>query len=202
MNTVTKLCAAALTALSFAMPASAITYQVDLDAGTANATGFFETDGTLGALTLANFTSFSLNLTGTNFSPLSITSAPNRRLDAGLVTATATDLFFNFDASGTRAMFLLQAGRNDGYGVFCLQATSTAGCSGAGNKTISLGSPTTARYNKSSATGNISFASVASSASATSMSAVPVPAALPLMLGGFGALAVMRRNRRKTDRAA
>lgn len=86
-------------ALSYAGP---ITYNVSRTVGAATVSGTVTTDGTLGTLAGSNFTDWSLSIVnGSNSDVLAPGGANRVYVVGGYLTATATDLSFNFTGDGT-----------------------------------------------------------------------------------------------------
>lgn len=89
--------------------ATPITYQVNQAIGTGSAVGTITTDGALGVLVSANITDWDLMLTGLNASTLNLKTSNSQVVVFGTdLTATATNLFFDFGAAST-GYLLIQA---------------------------------------------------------------------------------------------
>ena len=114
-----------------------IIYQVDLDIGAGNASGYIETDGTIGTLETANIVDWELVLTAPNLSGGSSDTInvanQSQMFIAGDVTASAIDIMFNF--VGT-AEWIFQGG--DFSNFLCLDGLNR-NCSGSGDSTASIG---------------------------------------------------------------
>jgi PEP-CTERM motif len=107
-------------------PAAAITYDVDQTIGFGSVTGTLQTDGATGVLKASDFTGWNLILNGPGAS-FNLTPSNSSALVIGNdVTATLTDLFFNF--SGTSGDLLLFQGQLfSGNNYYC-DATSNGTC--------------------------------------------------------------------------
>lgn len=187
------LCAAALLAVS-TISANAATFNVNRTVDGGSVIGTIETDSTLGALSTSNILSWAFTITSPNLSagsPQSIDSVSSFaafgssgwQASSGL-TATATELLFDFSATG---FTYFSGSTTDGW---CL-----SGAGGCG----SVNGPGAGEYLYFGASGGPSEY-VATTAQnvviATALSAVPLPASLPLLLAGFGGLAFWRRRAR------
>jgi len=106
--------------------AAPITYHINQTIGGGSVTGTIQTDGVPGVLSTGDFLAWTLTLNGVGAS-FTITDANSLVLVTGAdVTATATDLRFNF--SGVDDGFLLfQQGLFSGNHCYC-DATQTATC--------------------------------------------------------------------------
>jgi len=99
-----------------------ITYNVDRTIGSASAVGFIQTDGNTGTLSLSDIVDWNLNLINGPYSwDLEGPTSGNNSavyLVGSDVTASATQLFFNF--SGTDdGYFLFQTGPHNGDTYYC-----------------------------------------------------------------------------------
>lgn len=104
-----------LTAPSQAVP---ITYNVDLEVGTAHAAGFIQTDGTLGVLDATNFLNWNLQLTNGSFSLTLNSAVDTLTLFGSALTAQSTGLFFDFNsADGSGLLFAAHLGFEDMLGA-------------------------------------------------------------------------------------
>lgn len=173
-------CACSVALLASTAVNAAIVYEVDRAVGDGTITGFIETDGTLGILSSANITSWNLTLTAPNLlgSPSVIDSSTGlASIDGTATTATATQLLFDFSASGN-TFFLLQDPPTTG-NYWCLEIQ---GCVGPGGEIIgrtSTGGP--AQIVDQS--GSVVFAQV-----------IPIPAALWLFASALGLLGWLKRR--------
>jgi PEP-CTERM motif len=91
-------------ALPATLQASPIAYNVNSVFSTYSVVGTITTDGDFGALTDADITAFSLTLTAGIQSATVINSIAV--VDGGALTATLNGLFYNYDDTGTNALFL------------------------------------------------------------------------------------------------
>jgi PEP-CTERM motif len=113
--------------------ATAITYYVNQTVGAGSATGFIETEGTIGVLDQADIFDWNLLLNdgATTFDLLGPRSGSNSQLeiDGSDLSATTTQLLFDF--SGTDSGFFLIQSPTTGNGNpgICLE-TATANCEG------------------------------------------------------------------------
>ena len=152
--TMVRRLAGALGFLILSLPqlhAGNITYTVNQTIGGTSVTGFFETDGTIGLLTSSNFLDWNLVLTnGANtfdmLGPLEIGFNSNGVAIGGTgnVSATPTQLLFNFEAASPGFLFmsasnsywcLASAGANSNYCDFV--ATTSPGEDVRINNTLS-----------------------------------------------------------------
>lgn len=168
--------------------ANAATYNVNRVVGSGSVVGFIETDGTLGALSQLSIVDYSLKLTSSNLSggsPQTLAFANSHNigiLGTGL-SATSTDLLFDFSGSG---WFFIQdfVGSLPFYGLGTTEACG-GGCVGEyiGWNTSVLGP---AELNVVEPGSVISFA--------TTGSAVPEPTTIGLLGLGMFALVLARRK--------
>ncbi|MFL4471797.1 VPLPA-CTERM sorting domain-containing protein [Tateyamaria armeniaca] len=194
-----KLSAFALATFAFvANPAAAITYNVDLSIGNGTVTGYFETNGTFGVLSAGDFVAWELTLDapnlwrgtpdviGTTTASSGISLLPNVGpvTPTGL-TASATQLTFDFSGN-TAALF--SGGDHGNY--FCMQGARTGACSSSFNLMAIGFDAISGNAEEQTLTGNFVFAEVA-----PSVPAVPLPASLPILLAGIGALGWMKRRK-------
>ena len=173
-----------LAGLSFATHANAIVYDMKWSAGNATATGFIETDGTLGVLSVSNIVDFMITLTAPDlFAPnptvLSGSGIADIRIfDGNPLSATQDNLVYNFEVDGA---VIIQGTSN----FLCFEGLNST-CSGSGARTSSIGFPITGNVTNHSGTANIAFARVAP---------VPLPASLSFGLLGAACLGCMGRRR-------
>ena len=196
LNAGTALALSLLTAA----PAQAITYIGSRAVGDATALLSITTDNTLGGLTNANITDWTIQLTsglnsatlqgpvsGNNSSVLILTgSALATNANSSLI-ATATDLQFNFDGDGF--LGFLSGGSSNGFGYLLNGAAGRGQCSGGGvfecvffvnNSIVST-----------ERTGPSGLQTLASAVPA----GVPEPASWALMIAGFGLTGAAMRRR-------
>lgn len=164
-------------------PAQAsIVYNIFDNFGTATISGTITTDGTIGAVGNTNITDWGLLLNDGTFS-FTLTNSPlNSELFAGngVFQASATELAFDHSVNH---IFLIRDFAIQNF--WCLEG-------GAGNcfgnpfsSNISVGG----RFNQHINSGRTGL-------HVYGTSAVPVPAALPLMAAGIGSLALLARRRK------
>ncbi len=189
-------------ALLSAGPAHAITYGGTRSIGDATALLSITTDNTLGGLTNANITDWTIQLSsglnsatlkgpisGSNSSLVIVTgSALATNLNSSLI-ATASDLQFNFDGNGFFGF--LAGGSANGFGYFFNGATGTGQCGGGGVfECVFFVNNAVVGVERVSPTGFQTLASAAPGG-------VPEPASWALMITGFGlAGSAMRRRPR------
>lgn len=168
--------------------AAAITYNVDQTIGAGSVTGDIQTDGTTGVLDSANIIAWNLELKGVGAS-INLTNSNSVVDDSGSdVTATTTDLFFNY--SGTDDGFLVfQVDLFSGNEYYCNAVTSQGfDCAPGASVVPQSHSDPSAQYE--ARTGNQIIGTVAS--------AVPEPSSWAIMLVfGLGGLGAAMRLRRK-----
>ena len=185
-------------ALLAAPAAEAATYSFNRTVGTnGSVSGFFTTDGTIGALTTANITDFSLTIEDDGLNggtPITASSAGGQALglfsgEDGDLVATATDILFNFD--GDASFFANMT--NDFLGDFwCIVgARNGGGCFFDGAEVIGNVAAGLADPNSVVRTGYTGLTSIASVA----VTPIPVPAGMTLLLTAMGGLALARRRK-------
>ena len=130
------LCLAALSAVVGAAPARAadITYGVDEAIGGGSVVGDIVTDGKIGVLQSSDVVGWDLTLNGAGASTtLTSTGGSTFRLVGGDLTATPTQLLFNFSGADG-GYFLIQAttpGLFSGSKYYCINTTSSVCAPGA-----------------------------------------------------------------------
>lgn len=166
---------------------ASIIYHVDRTIGDGTVTGFIETDGTLDVLSSGNIIDWTFKLTAENLFggqtdviDIEDDGSVHTIID-GAITATATQLWFNFGLVDTS--YLIFQGGEPYFNYWCLE---TSGCGGSsagevmGNRVGGIGIA-----QSESRTGNIAFAEV-----------VPVPAAVWLFGSGLlGLVGIARRKK-------
>ena len=106
--------------------AGPITYHVNQTIGGGSVVGTIQTDGAIGVLGSADITAWNLDLNGPG-ATFNITNANSVMFMTGSdVTATATDLFFDFSGADG-GILLFQQGLFSGAHYYC-DATTTAAC--------------------------------------------------------------------------
>jgi hypothetical protein len=174
--------------LMAATAAEAVTYVGSRSIGTGSVNISITTDGSIGAIGAGNIVDYTIDLFNTDGS-FTLTSANSGMLITGGLSATATDLQFDFGANG---LALFQApGVGSGATFYCLQGVSNCYA------------PTGVPGEAVEATGDYVYPWVAQSglqviASATG-NAVPEPATWAMMIGGFGLLGAAARRRGRTS---
>ena len=139
-----------LSALPSQALATNITYGLSRTIGAGTVTGFIETDGTLGVLATANLVDWQLTLTSPSLaggSPQFIEkSNPNvfaAAISGSGVTASATDLYFDFSAADdSRILLFSQNETATANSFWCLQSQNN--CLGGNAAFEAMGFGTTA----------------------------------------------------------
>ena len=162
--------------------AGPITYQVNQTIGGGSVFGTIQTDGATGVLGPADFIAWNLDLNGVG-ATFNITNANSVVFLTGSdVTATATDLFFDFSGSDG-GLLLFQQGLFSGAHYYC-DASSTGAClQGASVTPQTFADPS---FQNVAATGSQVIGTAA---------AIPEPATLALFGAGLTGLGLMRRRR-------
>ena len=171
---------------------ASIVYDVNRTIGAGTVIGFIETDGGLGALSVANITNWELTLTAPNLfggSPdvIDFATQANLQILGTPVVATSTQLFFDF-AIGQR--LILQ-----GSSPFNFWILDTGNATGAGpGEHIGFNTAgTTSAQTVTGQTGSVVIATVTS----VPLSSVPLPPSLALYASALTGLGFMARRRRK-----
>lgn len=163
-----------------------ITYNVNRAVGSGSVSGFFETDGTLGVLSAANFVNWSITIQASNvnggFPTSSVLGGSGLAEHGSGVSATANDILFDFGGSD---LFFTYTASGDWWCV----AGSNGGCFipnaesiGYDDNTFAVGQSTP-------------YQGVQSIASVDSNGRVPEPGVLSMIGLALGGLALMRRRR-------
>lgn len=167
-----------------------IRYDVSRTIGLGTVTGFIQTDGILGVLSKDNIKSWSLTLAAPNLKLAegqlsdTITSASgNAFLVGNAVTASPTELMFDFNANGTNYLFFTGSSAN----FWCLETRICIDDGIDRAEEIGHNNLSGSVAQLENRTGTIVFASVA---------AVPVPAAVWLFASGLLWLAGFARWKR------
>ncbi len=187
-------------ALALMMPAiaQATTYLGNRTIGTGSAILSITTDGTIGVLGAANITDWTITLSegGTNFTLLGPLSGSNSAisLSGSALSATATDLLFNFSAPSGE--FLLQNPSIGSSGPsYCAQINGCFDFVGPGE---AVNTDFTFTFERTAQSGSVVLASTGGTSGA-----VPEPGTWAMMLAGFGLMgAAMRRRQRVAVRFA
>lgn len=171
-----------LAALMAGSSAQALTYVGSSAVGNSSATYTIVTDGTLGALTAANFVSWSGTVTSASQTQ-SFTNGNFFNILGGTTTATATQLLFDSSNVG-----FLAFGNSDGniFTALCWSGLG-ASCAGEAGPSKVVAADYADDWELGSVSGTVLVAGVAG--------AIPEPSTWALMILGFGmAGATMRRR--------
>jgi hypothetical protein len=167
--------------------AATIIYNVNQTIGAGSVTGTIQTDGATGVLAAADITGWNLQLNGVGAS-FNLTNATSGVFVSGSdVTATATDLFFNY-SGGDNGYLLFEVIFGSGSHYTC-NATSNGVCAQGASVVPQLFSDPSAQF--ASLTGNQIIGIAAAGG-------VPEPSTWAMMLLGFAGLGfAFRQSRRK-----
>ncbi len=179
---------ASLLALSVGT-AEATTYIGNRTIGTGSASLSITTDGTIGVLSGANILGWTIGLNegGDMFTLQGPTSGNNSQLlvSGTALTATATDILFNFSAASGFALFQ-NPNIGSGQHFYCPQINGCFDTAGPGE---GVEAGTSFNFQRNSLTGNVVLASVGAPG-------VPEPAGWALMIVGFAAVGASLRARK------
>ena len=156
--------------------------------------GYFQTDGTIGALSLSKITDFSISITDddvnggvTNMATPFIGSGLHLVFSATALVATTTDILFDFSSVG---LFFAYTDTGD---FWCVGGSGSGGCF-IDNADVIGYSDTTNGYEEQTGYGGLT--------SIASVAAVPLPASLPLLaVSPLSAAAPRKRPSKAPDRA-
>ena len=168
---------------------AAILYNVNRVIGGGSITGTIETDGTLGVLGNANVTGWSLTLSSPNLGTgpvdtISLATGSHTIIGTAF-TATATELFFDFDAGPTNIAIFFGASGN----LWCMDA---GGCGTLGPGDLMGVNNSGLLAEKSEPSGNVVVASTAPGGPTV---ALPEPSTLAFFAFAFAAIAAARRQK-------
>jgi PEP-CTERM motif len=183
-----KVTVAAVALAVSGLAQAAITYNVNQSIGGGSVTGTLTTDGTLGALTLGNFTAWNLTLNGLNGATFHLDNTNSSTVDFGTnsnTTATASNIFYNYD--GPAGLLGFQAPPIGGGSTYWCNASANGPCFQGASVVPGFFADPNAQFE--ARTG------IQILASAAGAGGVPEPASWALMLGGFGLTgAALRRG--------
>ena len=183
-----KMILTAIAMTYFAGSANAITYTGTRTAGTATAQLSITTDDTIGVLTTANVVDWTIAMTdgSSSFTLLGPLSGANSNLlvSGTALSATATDLIFNFSAGSGFALFQAPS-VGSGQTFYCPQINGCFDFSGPGE---GIDPRNDFLFQRNSLTGSVVLAT---------SGGVPEPATWGMMLGGFSLVGGAMRTRKK-----
>lgn len=176
------LCLAAM--LCWTTAAQAAVYTINRTIGAGSVTGSVTTDGTLGALAAANITGWTLTLSegGDTFG---LTTGNSGLLVNGILTATATQLLFDFAAPG-RVLFQTPAADDLGNPFWCLEGFATDCAIAGAGESVRASGPTTPFESTTYASEQV--------IGTRELATVPAPGALAVFAIGLAGLALARRR--------
>jgi PEP-CTERM motif len=175
--------------------AEATTYIGNRTIGTGSASLSITTDGTIGVLSTANITGWTIGLNepGFSFTLQGPTSGSNSQVlvSGSALTATSTDILFDFSAGSGFALFQ-NPNIGSGQHFYCTQINACFDFAGPGE---GVEASTDFSFTRNSLSGNVVLASV-------SGPAVPEPASWALLIVGFAAVGASMRARKVAVRFA
>ena len=182
--------------LGAASAAASTTYVASRAVGAGFVDLSITTDDTLGVLTTGNILDWVINVSrgADSFSlegPGGLNSSTTGMLGTAL-TATATDLFFDFSAGGRQAFAMQTPSIGSAMQAWCVATART--CSDDPFAEELVVTDTVFTISSSARVGNQIIASVATGGG---IAAVPEPATWALMIGGFGMAGAALRSRRR-----
>jgi hypothetical protein len=169
--------------------AATIIYNVNQTIGAGSLTGTIQTDGATGALGQIDVTGWNLQLNGVSAS-LNLTNGNSHVfLQGSDVTATATNLFFNF-SGGDQGYLLFQVNFGSGAQYTCEATANTGVCAQGASVVPQTISNASAQF--AAETGNQIIGTAA-------VAGVPEPSTWAMMLLGFAGLGFAFRQSRRRE---
>jgi hypothetical protein len=163
--------------------ANSITYNINQTVGIGSIAGTITTDGTIGTLATANIVGWSLTL---NDGTTTIGLIPSDSITAIIgsdLTASVTDLTFNFSGGDYGQLVFADTSVGSGYGVVCFEDPNQ-NCGGVYNRVVLYNLGLDGLAPNIGLFGNQVIATVAT----------PEPGTVGLVLIGIGLMLVMRKR--------